>query len=289
MQKSYWGPDMAYVFSIHRMVLWTFGSWPLQGGFIFPLIRWIVITILELSLAVPSLVEFFVFHDSHEAILENLLYVECTILAVAKNIFPRIYINKLAINLRSAADDWSHALDQQEFYHVMRKFARTGRVITLTLFNSAYWAMCIFYLCIVFKPEILIDSSDNVRKGVMKKRKYLASFNWMSDYVGNSTFLAIFICQIIQTLVVGMRQTAVDSFFFNIVIHLCGQLEVLGMRFGNLGRNHGSIAQYQKELGRLVRRHCELMELVENIEDVFNVIILLQILMSVVLIGMTGK
>ncbi|KAG7191107.1 hypothetical protein KM043_007141, partial [Ampulex compressa] len=114
------------------------------------------------------------------------------------------------------------------------------------------------------------------------------SFNWLADDMSDMVYLAVALLQISQTLIMGMRQTVVDSFFFSMMMHLCGQLEVLSIKLKNLGRYHKTDREHKKELVSLVSRHRQLTEHVKNVEDTFNIIILLQILMSVILIALTS-
>ncbi|KAG7191109.1 hypothetical protein KM043_007143 [Ampulex compressa] len=194
MEKEDWNADMAYAFSVHRLVLWIFGSWPLQENTFSSHIRWTLTTMIELSLTVPAVMDVFESHVTHEATLENLLFLECGILALAKNFFPRMHVNKLARNIQCAMIDWSTVLREESSYRIMK----------------------------------------------------------------------------------------------NIVMHICGQLQVLSMKLKNLGRYHKMNVDYKKELVFLVRRHCELIELVKNVENTFNMVILLQIMLSVILIALGG-
>ncbi|KAG7191108.1 hypothetical protein KM043_007142 [Ampulex compressa] len=285
MEKLQWSDDMAYAFSAHRFVLWAFGSWPLQNNSFYSHIRWALITVIELSLMVPAIIEVFVPHDTHEATLDNLLFLECGILSLAKNIFPRIHVKKLVTNIECAMMDWLTELRDESSYRIMKKYARIGRLVTLAMFNTAYWCYCLSYLSIVFYPSAQLNLPTN---GSTIRRNFLISASWLTEDMSDSVYLSVFVLQISQTFVVGMRLTVVDSFFFTIVMHMCGQLQVLSMKLRNLRMDHKTNSDHKKQLVSLVGRHCQLIELVKNIEDAFSVIILLQILLSVILIALDG-
>lgn len=107
--------------------------------------------------------------------------------------------------------------------------------------------------------------------------------------VSRSTYNALFAVQIMQGTLILMSQCACDSFFFSLTMHLCGQLELLRMRFVEITRKHNDHEKYRSNaLGPLVERHCHLITLVKNVDDAFNANILLRLLIISVVIAVSG-
>lgn len=74
-----------------------------------------------------------------------------------------------------------------------------------------------------------------------------------------------------------------DGLFFSLTMHLCGQFEILKMRIAKIEFVD------QSKIGPLVKRHCQLAVLVNDLEQTFNMIIFVQLLMSALLICVDGK
>jgi len=86
-----------------------------------------------------------------------------------------------------------------------------------------------------------------------------------------------------------MAECASDSFFFAITMHLCGQLELLRIRFVELvGRKTDERNYYRRVLGFWIRRHYKLIILARNIEDTFNLNILIRLSIITIVIAVSG-
>jgi len=95
--------------------------------------------------------------------------------------------------------------------------------------------------------------------------------------------------QILQVSIVYIGQCANDNFFFAITMHLCGQLELLRIRFVKLvEKDTNERIYYRNVLGSWVRRHYKLIILAKNIEDTFNVIILFRLTITTIVIAVSG-
>ncbi|XP_076295111.1 uncharacterized protein LOC143216160 [Lasioglossum baleicum] len=76
-----------------------------------------------------------------------------------------------------------------------------------------------------------------------------------------------------------------DVFFFSLTMHLCGQFEVLKTKMSEIEVEK---SDYRKKIGSLVRRHCRLVLLADDLEQSFNVVILAQLLLSILLLCIQG-
>nr|XP_012222765.1 PREDICTED: uncharacterized protein LOC105672427 [Linepithema humile] len=89
------------------------------------------------------------------------------------------------------------------------------------------------------------------------------------------------------SLVYGIDSTA-DSFFFALTMHLCGQLELLRIRINELGKQMNEKNHYRYNLRSWIKRHYELIALAKNIEDSFNINLLIRILIITFTIAISG-
>lgn len=71
-------------------------------------------------------------------------------------------------------------------------------------------------------------------------------------------------------------------------MHLCGQLELLKRQFVEIREKRYEEKRHENVVGPLVKRHCQLIELAKNIEDAFNINILLRLLIISVVIAASG-
>lgn len=94
--------------------------------------------------------------------------------------------------------------------------------------------------------------------------------------------------QIMQASLVVISECACDSFFFSITMHLCGQLELLRIQFTEISKKHYEEKRHGNVLRPLVKRHCQLIALTKNIEDAFNINILLRLVIISVVIAASG-
>lgn len=98
--------------------------------------------------------------------------------------------------------------------------------------------------------------------------------------------ICVLVMQALCIYVNSVAHCGNDGLFFGLTVHLCGQFEVLKM---DLAKVEFEEVAYRKKIRLLVKRHCELTTLVNGLEQTFNVIILVQLLMSAFLICVEGK
>lgn len=94
--------------------------------------------------------------------------------------------------------------------------------------------------------------------------------------------------QLVQAFIMYVAECASDSFFFAITMHLCGQLKLLRIRFVELTERKTNEKNHRSILGPWIRRHYKLITLAKNIEDTFNLIILIRLLVTTVVIAVSG-
>lgn len=111
----------------------------------------------------------------------------------------------------------------------------------------------------------------------------------LATSITGSQYVILLIIQIVQTSIVCSTQCVIDSFFFNVTLHLAGQVEVLKNKFKIFANDSDTEANYRKKFVSLVDRHGELMEFYQNLEDTFHLFILVQLVMVTILLALIGS
>ncbi|KAF3054281.1 Odorant receptor 193 [Nylanderia fulva] len=279
--KTNWNNGIDYGFSTVRSMMWILGLWPLQNGVIYT-IQWLVIFVIVSLTLINTLIEAFISCDAPRDGLETLRLTESCIHAWLNIIFPRIYMKKLAVNINSAVDDWLPST-KKELRVIMMGYARAGRLVALTqlifgCLGGTLWFTSVF---LVNKDKVATIENNTAWNFVIPS-------TCIYNGISYSTYKAIFVMQIIQGFLVLISECACDSFFFSITMHLCGQVELLRVQFIEVFRKRDGEKHCENIFGPVVRRHCQLIELNRNIEDAFNINILLRLLIISVVIAVSG-
>lgn len=77
-----------------------------------------------------------------------------------------------------------------------------------------------------------------------------------------------------------------DAFFLSILLHVCGQMELLKIEFMNYGAKSKNLSE---DFRVLASRHLYLMEHAELLIDVISVVLVAQLLFSCLIICFIGK
>ncbi|CAL1673617.1 unnamed protein product [Lasius platythorax] len=280
--KTNWNSGIDYGFSAVRSMMWILGLWPLQNGVIYT-IQWLVIftavSLTMMNVLMESLKSCGVPRDG----LEILRLTESCIHGWINIIFPRIYMRKLAININSAIDDWVSPFTKKELRVIMMAYARTGRLVTLTHFIIGSMGGILWFASVFLSNKDKVATIDNNTAW-----NFVLPSTCLYKGVSYSTYKALFVMQIIQGFLILISECACDSFFFSITMHLCGQLELLKVQFIEVCKKRNGEKHRGNIFRPLVKRHCQLIELTRNIEDAFNINILLRLLIISVVIAGSG-
>ncbi|XP_024888065.1 odorant receptor 13a-like [Temnothorax curvispinosus] len=144
--------------------------------------------------------------------------------------------------------------------------------------------LCTLRWFIIFIVEVVTIGNDTVTLW-----NFLLPSTCLFRGISYSTYKAVFLLQIPIGFILYVAECAHDSFFFAITMHLCGQLELLRIRFVELvGRKANEKNNYRSILSSWIRRHYKLIILAKNIEDSFNLNILIRLLITTIVIAISG-
>ncbi|XP_025265631.1 odorant receptor 85f-like [Camponotus floridanus] len=282
--KTHWNNGMDYGFREIRAIMCMLGIWPLQQNDLVCTFRWILIFIVESFTVTSVLIDSFKNCGDINDNLELFLIIEACFHAWLNVFLARLYKKKIATNVSSAIDDWSLSMKKQS-YVVMLEHARLGRIIIL--FQLMIGIICAFlYFPIAFirsKQQVAIIGNKSTTLWI-----FALPTSCLFKDISYSIYKAIFVMQILQGFIIYMSECVGDSFFFAITMHLCGQLELLRVNFVEVGRKITGKIQYRNFLGQWIRRHYELIILARNIEDAFNLNLLIRLSIITVFIAISG-
>lgn len=208
--------------------------------------------------------------------IDTYVVTSSAMLVMVKLTLLQIQRSTLSTNLYSAIQDWCSVKDTKS-RKIMIQYARTARLISLSLFYSGFVSLTFYLLRLL--PFINATSNG---------RTFVLPMSCLFESVTNLQYVLIAFYQVIQLFITYAGNCCTEGLFVGITMHLCGQLELLMIDFQQIDhrknkRKGGSIVE------ELVVRHRKLLKLTENIEDIYNIIILTQIFTSAILICITGK
>ncbi|XP_011645617.2 odorant receptor 10a-like [Pogonomyrmex barbatus] len=245
--------------------------------------------------------------------LDALMVMFCNLLSILKLLSFRIYAKNLIRNFSSAVDDY-HAIDTEEKRIIMRRHAYMGRMVCFSIMSFSYFVPLIF----VWIPLLLDKNNDNNIKVQVNVSKNPASelpipLTWTLGNYEISPALYLVISFTIYVLLMltcnsncgnkliiisnnlanSLSQARIyfkiykgsDAFYVAIVLHVCGQMELLKIDFTNYGMESNDLS---KDFLKLATRHRYLMELAELLVDVISFVLLIQLLCSCLIICLMG-
>nr|XP_050865381.1 uncharacterized protein LOC127070880 [Vespula vulgaris] len=218
--------------------------------------------------------------DTMDAFLMDL----SSLVSISKLLLTRLNYRHTRSLLSSIVEDLSILEDSNQREIVMRYTTR-GRIVSAAILYLGYASGMSFVFRTLPLHYVLPQKIDRNETYDVKVTSYFLSTYCVFDDQSGFWRAAILLLQTIQIFVNATSHCGNDGFFFGIAMHLCGQFEVLRMNFANLGSEENLSC---KKIDALVRRHCHLIRLADNLEEAFNMIILIQLLMSALLLCIEG-
>ncbi|XP_034179214.2 uncharacterized protein LOC117603818 [Osmia lignaria lignaria] len=278
--------DFAYAMRPFKILSWSMGIWPLQVYNSFAFIRYLfVVGILLLMVAILN-TEMYLDGSDAEANLDALMMSGCGILAMSKVTCFRIYSSRLIINFSSAAKDYNE-LDNDddndnEKRTIMRRHAYMAKVTLISMVFSANFCAAIFAIL-----PVLLSNEEESNVTVKDTVSYPMPSAHVIELVKfpESLQLIVFFMEFLMLVVTSMGNLGSDAFFFGIVFHLCGQVEILKIKFSRAIDDNGRGAE---NLHSLINRHDYLLKLSVMLNDTISLVLAMQLLSSCILICTCG-
>ncbi|KAG5343793.1 OR10A protein, partial [Acromyrmex charruanus] len=289
MTDKHWNDDIAYVFSTHRLFLKGYGLWPLQKQTVFTKIQWGFCLIAQLMILPCLTTEILWSSQDASSNIESITFFASTSTGLTKNLCLIVSQKRLSININAAINDWLSVKDNMETRKIMKKYAVQSKILTFTLLYSLYVCLGMYIAVVIFINLKQIFFTDLNLVNVNATNWFLLIPSGpLSHLITGPQYAIILTIQILQSCILSFLLFTVDSFFFNVTIHLTGQLEVLKNNFKTFTNELNTKANYRKKFVSLINRHSLLIELYQNLEDTFHFLILYQVVILMILLALTG-
>ena len=208
-----------------------------------------------------------------------------SVVSLSKLLVIRFTWKHTYILVTSIIDDWSMSRNKQQ-REVMMRYTHIGRVVSLTILYLGYASGVSFlFMAVPFDSLIpwlnVSKANDN---DTMVTTYFLATYCVFGS-LPTITYSCVLLLQAAQIFVTATSHCGNDGFFFGLAMHLCGQFEVLQMDFAGIEMEKQNC---KRKIRMLIIRHCHLIRLADNFEYAFNMAILTQVSMSVLLLCVEG-
>ncbi|XP_043492807.1 odorant receptor 47a-like [Polistes fuscatus] len=207
-----------------------------------------------------------------------------SVASISKLLLTRINYQHTRSLVSSIVKDLSF-LEDSDQREIVMKYTTRGKIVSSTMLYLGYASGFSFvFRTLPLHYVLLLNSNLNESSNTKSTIYFLSTYCVFEDQSGLWR-AGILILQAMQIFVNATSHCGNDGFFFGIAMYLCGQFEVLKMNFANLKKKDN---RFNQKFDALVRRHCHLICLADNLEEAFNMIILIQLLMSALLLCVEG-
>nr|KAF7399886.1 hypothetical protein H0235_015623 [Vespula pensylvanica] len=283
-RKLSWNEETIYALNLYKTFLGLIGVWPFGVENLSSKIRWSLAMLIQMSTIGSQSLEVYRHCVDLDDTMDAFLMDLSSLVSISKLLLTRLNYRHTRSLLSSIVEDLSILEDSNQREIVMRYTTR-GRIVSAAILYLGYASGMSFVFRTLPLHYVLPENIDRNETYDVKVTSYFLSTYCVFDDQSGFWRAAILLLQTIQIFVNATSHCGNDGFFFGIAMYLCGQFEVLRMNFANLGSEENLSC---KKIGALVRRHCHLIRLADNLEEAFNMIILIQLLMSALLLCIEG-
>nr|AXM05170.1 odorant receptor [Campoletis chlorideae] len=256
----------------------SIGVWPLRSTYVTFSV-WILYLISHMT---TLFADFYYVFGNTELMIVNISESSLKIM-----ILPKMLVLRFSSRLKRLmqrviddvdADNWE-SLKEQEVY---LSYNRVASSFFTLWFTTALTTSIIYHL----KPlEFRLKSmfGNESLPFVLPYRTHL-----FFDVKDSSTFWTVWLLQS-PMIWIHMFHTATIAFLCCLVLHVCGKMAVLTFRIKNLDLDrHEDPGSFRIIFRDIVTRHRDILQLSKDIEGVFQLLLLEELLISTVIVGLTS-
>ncbi|XP_018397705.1 PREDICTED: odorant receptor 22c-like [Cyphomyrmex costatus] len=284
-EASNWNNESHYALSVYEKVLNIIGIWPLNAGDLKSIARCSLAILIQISTIGSLSLETYRQCLGTEDMMEAFLMDLSSVVSLSKLLVIRFTWKHTYILVTSIIDDWSMSRDIQQ-REVMMRYTHVGRVVSLTILYLGYASGFSFLFMAVPFDNLIpwLNVSKTNDNDTMVTTYFLATYCVFGS-LSTITYTCVLLLQAAQIFVNATSHCGNDGFFFGLAMHLCGQFEVLQMDFAGIEVEKDNC---KKKIRMLIVRHSHLIRLADSFEYAFNIAILTQVSMSVLLLCVEG-
>ncbi|NP_001177468.1 odorant receptor 12 [Nasonia vitripennis] len=210
--------------------------------------------------------------------------------ALIKLLCVRYNKKVIGLLLVSMENDWKSLKTLVET-RIMWKNGKLGSLITLVIYTLTCGSYVAYVIMITYinvggsKQEDVITLNESKKLRPLYMRSY-----FIYDVQKTPVYEIIWIFQFVSMGVATFTFMAVDSLFAVLMMHLCGQLINLQERLKNFTNMLGQTKtrNFSYQLSTIVSRHEQLNRFAKAIENAFNTMFLVQMLLSGMVLCLQG-
>ncbi|GAB1864521.1 Odorant receptor [Camponotus japonicus] len=267
ISKSSGHRDFVWAIELNRPSLELIGLWPTTDGIskkslgsnIRASFAFLMITFFLIIPFVHALTRVW---GNMALMIDNLRFTLPVLTVLLKLVVMRWKQSVLLSVVNMMREDWM-ILKQDGERNVMMKRMQTSRLIVICAYVLMVFTLIIMIICPYFGLSFrhLTNLTDR------DKPFFLQSY-YLYDTDKSPQYELTYLTQIIASFLVLIIYTSVDTFLGFVIFHVCGQLENFRGRLVNLIAGK----EFNKALSNNIVTHLRLIRYVDNIEDIFTLI-----------------
>ncbi|XP_011347237.2 odorant receptor 33b-like isoform X1 [Ooceraea biroi] len=284
-----WNKEMTREFFPYKRIMWPVGSWPVDSSKNFAKLRALFVTV-TLALMVAYLSMEIGYHDGANLnlIIDHFTLITIGTLTIIKISIIRLHRDDLSKYMCNAASDWIYVA-QRDHREVMLRYANLGRFVFFSQMCSSY-IVIIPLIAESLLSFVTMSSLQNITlsMSVEEMRVIKLPHDMICPFNAQVACFGICIVQAVQLISLATGNCGSDVFLFGICMHLCGQLEILGLQLSRFHEGKGNDSWGKTKLVALIERHCLLLNLAKDIVDTLDIILSAQLIFQASLICIIG-
>ncbi|XP_006618821.1 odorant receptor 4-like [Apis dorsata] len=245
------------------------------------LIFWFTTLVTFTFICAPQTANLILKSTSLDEVIENLSINIPIVFALIKQIVLRYYKKALTQLLGEMLADWSEPIGDQDRETMLRN-ARIGRAISIVCSTLTY------FMLFAFVSLQIWSNAENASEADLGGLLHPATFPYETSRSPN--FEITWLGQLMGTVLTAICYSCFDTFLAVLVLHLCGQLTVLGTALEDLvnATRRNDYKTFEERLRSIVNRHNHLSRFAVIVEDCFNITLLVQTLICTAMFCLTG-
>ncbi|XP_043485128.1 odorant receptor 2a-like [Leptopilina heterotoma] len=200
-------------------------------------------------------------------------------------------------NCNSAKADWLSEQNPESIV-IMTHHAKVSRIVFIFQAVFSYFTLVMY---------VIAPMASNLEDEQGLPLSTVCVFRNMSVL----EYQSIYVLQAVQQLYIVNGNIGTDYFFFAMIMHVCGQAQILSLRFNKFGSKgqkyemeennlivHSEVKEEDfnefhniqsfRRIRVLINRHCELIELADDLKESLTYILLVQFTMDIIMMCLTG-
>ncbi|THK33249.1 odorant receptor 4 [Diachasma alloeum] len=260
--------DFAYSCGWNRFLLNLSGFWPKRRssfvGTHWPLINAILVLVV---IIIPRFAAMCLFWNEVDAFIQFF-----TTQLVFINVFFKLIVlqlgNEVLVDLLSMMEANLSADLTKEQYAPVLKLAKFGRTISIIVGLSAVGVVITGVVAMkLYHLDSLYIKNPDPRLSV--DFFFVAYLPFDATHI--ISYTTVFALQLYVSVISTIINLNLDSFVMMLILHICGEMEVVEVLLSHLGDGIEDRRGVQLELKRIVRKHQMVCQYVKNLEKLFSI------------------